>query len=519
MTNINQDFSDTEIETIINNATEKTIIANSKGDYDVYHPPEAWCIIVIILYTIAAVLELFRYWQTWNKLHLVLFMPAILVVSAYAAELTVSSTSLFMIEGGLFFFAVANWMTIMTLTYLLFIWVRSMFGCLPARFSQHFFRFVQAYLALFTLTALARCIIYAIYMDKANKYRYDCGSDEDYCIQKLNECYEMLIIPSAIETSIICILELFYIVILRKFPKVIDQGLILKRRQLIWLMLMYLAQLVYSVCSLAALAESLEENLGVLQLFVGSVQAYICISVLFVYFILTIFPREAITGFDKVPGLPTIVQDEPIVAPNQPAVAPGLPTVVTGLPTFVPDQPTIVKDQPTVVSDQPTVTTGRLTFVTDQITVMPDQPTSVTGQLIFTPDQSTVISGRLTFMTDQLTIIPGQTTFATSQLIFMPDQPTAVSGQSTVALSQPTLVKGRPTVVADRRANTKGRLTFVTDQFTVMPGQPTSVTGQLNFVTDQPTVITGRLTFVTDQLTIVPDQTTFATSQLIFVTD
>jgi hypothetical protein len=505
MTNISQGFNYPELELIINNATEKTITANDYINYSEYRSPRAWSIIVIVLYVGVAGAELIRFWQTRNKLHPPLFVPAALMIAVYAAELTVKIQTLFMIQECLFFFAVVSWMTLIILTHLLSIWVRSMFGRLPARFSRYFFRFVQASLVFFTLTAAGKCIIYVPYIEVSSRYYHhlyhidgyiagyrDSYLDErDRCIQELNEYYETLIMLSAIETAIICIMELFCTGILLKFQKAADPKLILKRRQLIWLALMYLTQLVYSVCSLTALTESLAENSGVLQLFVGSARAYISILALLVYFILTISPQEAITEFDKVPSLPTIIQDKP---------------------TIIPDQPTVALSQPTTVSDQLTVTKGRFNFMTNQFTVMSGQPTLVTGQLNFVTDQPTVITGRLTFMTDQFTITPGQPIFTTSQITFVPSQPT-------VASDQPILVKNQHTAMSEQPTIVMGRLNFVMNQFTIMSGQPTSVTGQLIFVTDQSAVITGRLTFATDQLAIVSDQPVFTTSQLIFVPD
>jgi hypothetical protein len=313
MTDINQNFNDPKLESIINNATEKNITANHEEDFDygAYHPPEIWCIIVIILYAVTAGIELLRFKQTRNMLHLVLSVPAIFVVAAYALELGMDRMDLFMIEESLFFFAAASWMTIIVPTHLLSIWVCSMFDRFPTQYRQHLFRFVQACLALLSLTKLIECFIYSLYIKTRNDNSYTYWVIDKY--QALHGYYKALIVLSAIETAIICILELFCIGILLKSLIVVDPGLIFKRRQLILLILMYLTQLVYSACSIIASIESLVNNLAALRLFGGSTQTYICVSALFVYFILTILPREAITGFDKVSDLPTLAPSQHVV--------------------------------------------------------------------------------------------------------------------------------------------------------------------------------------------------------------
>jgi hypothetical protein len=360
-----------------------------------YHPPKVWCIIVIVLYAIAALLELFRFWQTRSKLHLFLFLPAALVVAAYVLELSENDGTLIMVEEGLFLFAIANWMTLIISVLLLSIWVHSMFGHLQTQYSRHLFRFVQVCLVLFTLTALDKCILYFPYIDATENYHFRCKrSERKYCIWDVLEYYEMLIIPSAIETAIICILESFCTGILLKFQNVVDPELMLKRRQLTWITIIFFTQFVYSACSVTSVVESLKANLAALRLFADTIQAYISISALFIYFVLTLVPRNAITGFNKVPDLPAIVHDKSTIVPGQPIIAPSLPAVVPDQPTVVMDQPTFVSYQSTVMPYPPTATTGRFTLMTDQLTIMSGQPTLVTGQL--------------NFVTDQLTVVPGQ---------------------------------------------------------------------------------------------------------------
>jgi hypothetical protein len=69
MTDVNQDFSDPELESIINNAPVKTITANGRSDF-----VENMLIAVIALHVIATIAELVRFIQTRNALHFALFV-------------------------------------------------------------------------------------------------------------------------------------------------------------------------------------------------------------------------------------------------------------------------------------------------------------------------------------------------------------------------------------------------------------------------------------------------------------
>jgi hypothetical protein len=109
-------------------------------------------------------------------------------------------------------------------------------------------------------------------------------------------------------------LGLLCIGVLRELRRVVDPELILKRRQLIWLILMYLAQETYLVCSLG--------STNGWSLFTGTAQEYISILALVSYFVFTLLPRDAVTSFDKAPNLPTVV-------PGQSTVEAGKLTVVT----------------------------------------------------------------------------------------------------------------------------------------------------------------------------------------------
>jgi hypothetical protein len=121
MTDVNQDFSGPELESIINNASEKSITASAEWWYEryYYYPPDAWPIIVVISYAGVVVVELFRFIQTRNMLHLVLVVPAGAVAIAYILmwDGFVHYQSLY--KWVPYVFLAVNWITIITSIHLL----------------------------------------------------------------------------------------------------------------------------------------------------------------------------------------------------------------------------------------------------------------------------------------------------------------------------------------------------------------------------------------------------------------
>jgi membrane-associated HD superfamily phosphohydrolase len=265
MTDINQDFSDQELQSIIDNASEKSVSANS-----IYGRAIVWLAIVIVFYTVVTGAELFRFKQTQNRLHLALSVSAILVVIAYALIWANVVNAFFLVP-------VATWIMLMVPAYLLSIWLRSMTGRLQNPYSQHFFKFVQVWLVLFSIAKLMECIFY-ILLITASWY-------------KILDYYTMLDVAHTIE--IIGTVLLFALCgwIFTEFQNVTDPELLFKRRQLLTILLIYLTMIISFSASTSA----------------TSIAEYISISALVAYFALTLTPLDAITGFEKVPGLPTVV--------------------------------------------------------------------------------------------------------------------------------------------------------------------------------------------------------------------
>jgi hypothetical protein len=162
-----------------------------------------------------------------------------------------------------------------------------MLGCLQTKYKRSFFKFVQLCLAFFTFTKVIEYIIHIL---------------NDEHVGGTNTWYVTLSVISAFEITVICFLGLFCNRILREFQGVIDPELILKRRQLIWLLLMYFVHVIHLAALMVTSVVVSVSDWPELMLFMSGDQDYIFISSLFIYFILTLFPRNAITGFDKVPN-------------------------------------------------------------------------------------------------------------------------------------------------------------------------------------------------------------------------
>jgi hypothetical protein len=76
MADVNQYFSDPELESIINNATEKPVAANSSSGGTL----AVLVIVIIVLCAIATIIQPVRYIQTQNGLHLLLFVSSLTVI-------------------------------------------------------------------------------------------------------------------------------------------------------------------------------------------------------------------------------------------------------------------------------------------------------------------------------------------------------------------------------------------------------------------------------------------------------
>jgi hypothetical protein len=270
MTEVNQDFNDPELESIIDNAFKKTITANEVGDLAV-----AWVIITIILYATAAGAELIRFKQTRNRLHLALSMSAILVVLAYALIWA-------RIIDAFFLFSVAGWIAVIVPAYLLSIWLCSMTGCLHNPYSRYFFKFVQVWFVFFNIAKLLECIFYILTITTI--------------WYKVIVYYVILEVAYAIEIVGSVLFLLLCAWIHFGLQNVVHSELLLKRRQLRTIFLIYFTMTISFSASAA----------------MNSISRYISVSVLVAYFALTLIPHDAITGFDKVPDSPAVALDSPV---------------------------------------------------------------------------------------------------------------------------------------------------------------------------------------------------------------
>jgi hypothetical protein len=424
-------------------------------------------IVIIILYAIATIIQLVRYIQTQNGLHLLLFISSLTVIVVIALMMTGSVNEPFTYNVAPFIFLVVGWITIFIPTYLLFIWMRPMRYRLQRNYKQYF-KSVKACFVLFTLTKLFEWIGLVIYKSEVEESGSSNYRDRDgYERGSINWYFMMLFMKTIIELIFVCYPGLFCISIRHKFRGTINPESRRKRRQLTRIFLLYLVQFIYLAVILVTLVIAFSSSIDRPEMVeaIGYYQIYAVINVLFLYLLLTVFPRDAITGFDKMPDQLALMLSQPVFVTDQ-------PIVMTDQPTFVMDRSTSIPAQPTVMRDQPAVVTAQPTAVMDQPTVVPGQPAFVPGQPTFVMDQPTSMLAQPTAMTDQPTFMPVQPTVVM-------DQPTVAPGQPTFVMEQPTVVMGQPTVVQDQP-------TFVPGQPIVVTGQPTYVQGQPNLMPSQP---------------------------------
>jgi hypothetical protein len=285
MTDINQNFSDPELESIINNASEKIVTASADDEYLL-----GWFIFELIFYTTAAGIQLFQFTQTsWNKLHLALSAPPILIDIVCILIWT-------KIIDAYFLSSVARWIMAIVPTHLLFIWLRSMKGCPQTQYSRHFFRFILAWFVLFSIAELLDCIFCILWVTPT-WYEF-----LDYYYEIWNAVSAVEIIGSVL-FSLLCAWFLF------KLQNVVDPEIQRKRRQVFTIFLIYLSLTAY----FSALASS------------DGVSGYIFFSAFAAYYVSTFVPRNAITKFDEAPSLPTAAPDQPTVIQDQPTVVMGQP--------------------------------------------------------------------------------------------------------------------------------------------------------------------------------------------------
>jgi hypothetical protein len=338
-------------------------------------------IILIVIYAIAVIAELLRYAQTRNGLHIFLFLSAVIAIVGHA---------LILVEdiNGIVFWPVANWIMVVVSTRLLSNWLHSMMDHHQDLYSRHSRAFVLLWIFLFSVTKgllLAATLVLVL------------GYAET--ITSMKRVYTMIDVACIVEIIGYALLILLCARILFKLWNNNNPDFLLKRRQLLTILLIYLVLTVYFVAVVST----------------SNVAAYIVSFALTAYFALTILPRDAITGFGRMPNLPAAPPDQPAIAAGQPNIAMGQPNIAIGQPNVVVGQPNVAMGPPTVVISQPTVMTNQPTF-------LPGQPTSMPGQPTLVPDQSTFILG----------------------------QPTVASNRSSGVLSQSTVMQDQSNVVQNR---------------------------------------------------------------------
>jgi hypothetical protein len=289
MTVINQDFSYPELEAVINNVSEKTVAANEVDEYSL-----GWFIVSLIIYTVAAVMQLIQFKRnSWNELHLALLLSVILAGIAHALTWTEVIEAFFL-------FSVAKSIMIMVPACLLYNWLGSMVNRHQDSHNQPYFisdsnrkRYIiyfWIWTVLFTISELL-VFIFCILWITPIWYEY------------LDYYYEIWYAVCAVEiTGFVFLLSLCAWILL-KFQNVVDPKIIRKRRQLLTILLIYL--------SLIALLSALATR--------DYVSPYIAIISLIAYFVLTFFPKDAITGFKEEPSQPTATSDQPTAMAGQPS--------------------------------------------------------------------------------------------------------------------------------------------------------------------------------------------------------
>jgi multisubunit Na+/H+ antiporter MnhG subunit len=224
MTYINQTFSDPELESIINNASEKIVTANDDEDDD-SGDELAWFIVDLTIYTVATLAELVRCIQTRNILHLVLSVPAILMIVDRTLTWTkVIDTSLPE--------PVAKWIMLMVPAYLLCIWLHSMNSHIEDPHRQRYFRFILIWSVLFSIAELLECIFFILWITPV---QYEIV----YYYYTIWDAVSAIEITSSVLFSLLCAWILF------RFQNILDSEAPLKRRQLFTILLIYLSLVAF----------------------------------------------------------------------------------------------------------------------------------------------------------------------------------------------------------------------------------------------------------------------------------
>jgi hypothetical protein len=283
---------------------------------------------ITLVYTIAAIAELVRFIQTRNKIHFSLIVPAILSAIIYVFSFLVMINVTYMLVE-------INWIMIVVPTHLLITWLNSMTDHIQ-NLSGKRLRFVRVWFILFNIEKLMLLIFYSLSADGI-----------------LHEAAYILTFQIALTIEIVgfVLLLLFCVWTFFEFQSVSNPEILLKRRQLLTILLLHLTLIIYfSTLTLSSI-----------------ISQYIHLGALVAYFALTLVSRNSITGFDKKPNLAVSVPGQPTVMTGQTAIMMSQPTVMMNQPTFVPGQPTVMMGQPTFVPVQSTVVQG-------QPTIMPGRP-------------------------------------------------------------------------------------------------------------------------------------------------
>jgi hypothetical protein len=250
--------------------------------YDIVHwviwrdykeSPTALGAIAIVASVAVVGTQLFWFKQSGNNLHLAMLTSAILLILAYVLVLAKVTDASFLLSA-------ASWIIVIVPSRLFTMWLRSMTSRLQNRYIRYFIKFVWVLRVSFTIAKLIESIYYIVFTNIEWK--------------KAKELNPMLRAPLIVDSigsylqSSLCawiFFELRYIV---------DPELLIKRRQLIRIILIYLIMFISFAVSAGGVTKSPSA-------FSGEASEYVNLIAFIACYILTLVPRNAINDFNKAP--------------------------------------------------------------------------------------------------------------------------------------------------------------------------------------------------------------------------
>jgi hypothetical protein len=236
-----------------------------------YQTPDTWCMVVIILFAIIAGAQVVRCIQNRNRLHLIPFASAGLVISAYVLELKniIDATFILIISG---------WFMLLLLTRLVVKWLSAVTSHTQTE-GPSTVGGLKKCRVIFSFTKLIEIIYYILCfsLEWSEIYKFTWLRAAAFFV-------EIFLVGDMAYICSRCILPLW---------KATNPEHKLKRRQLYCITSMLIAQVVYMVCLVAGPKPW--------SFFTGEASEYIAIVLLVACYGLTLFPRDAITGLGRIP--------------------------------------------------------------------------------------------------------------------------------------------------------------------------------------------------------------------------